>query len=214
MSLIFQILKTIILLTLPFLLLLKGAIYIHVHYAFSPWVCILLGILLTTLILFVYFSFAYGKISGRFGGEDVIKRRAMIALIVVLAYCGHGIFYLSGNHFKNTALKKEISKIHPILRLSVSTLSHLDKNLIITDTNRLPEDYKKMGLKTKKHSLHYKQSSGYSHALDLRTKNRSEFKNKLVEYYFWSLGLNTLRHHGTADHLHISLMSHDRPGGK
>ncbi len=186
MTLIFQIVKTILLLILPFLLLLKGAVYTHVHYNLSPWLSILCGILSTAFVLFIYFSFLYGKISGRFGGEGVIKRRALIAFIVVLGYCGHGIFYFSGNNFKSGEVQKEISKVHPILRLSVSTLAHLDKDLIITDANRLPEDYKKMGLKKKKHSLHYRQSSGYAHALDLRTKNRSEFKNKLVEYYFWA----------------------------
>ena len=101
--------------------------------------------------------------------------------------------------------------MHPILRLSVSTLVYIDKDLIITDAKRLPEDYKKMGLREKGHSLHYKQNNGYAHALDLRTNNRSKIRNFLIRSYFRLMGFNTHRHVGTSDHLHISLMSHDRP---
>lgn len=104
-----------------------------------------------------------------------------------------------------------MSQIHPVLRLATSTLIHIDKDLLITDGQRLPEDYKKMGLKSKSQSLHYKQYTGYTHAIDLRTKNRAEWKNQLVRGYFWLMGFRTLRHKGTTDHLHISLMSHQSP---
>ena len=104
--------------------------------------------------------------------------------------------------------------MHPVLRLAVSTLIHLDKEIIITDSDRMPEDYRAMGLKTIKNSLHYRQSTGYSHALDLRTMNRPEWKNILVQNFFRVMGFRTLRHSGTADHLHVSLLSHDRPHAK
>jgi len=129
----------------------------------------------------------------------------------------HGIFYFSGNNLTNKQLKSEILDVHPIVRLSVSTLIHIDKELIITDADRRPEDYRRMGLKTKAHSLHYQQSNGYSHALDIRTRNRNEVHNFLVKNYFRVMGFRTLRHSGsgtTGDHLHISLMSHDRPYAK
>ena len=51
------------------------------------------------------------------------------------------------------------------------------------------------------------------HAVDLRTKGKSELRNKLVSWYFRMMGFNTLRHVGTADHLHVSISSHDRPRG-
>lgn len=101
-----------------------------------------------------------------------------------------------------------------MLRLAVSTLIHIDKELIITDADRQPEDYKKMGLKSKKLSLHYKQNTGYSHALDLRTSGRPIWKNLIVQNYFRLMGFRTLRHVGTADHLHVSLMSHQNPYAK
>jgi len=211
LNFLFQIVKLILLLIFPFILLIRGAVYFHVSHYASPWVAIVGGLLLTVVILFIYFSFLYGKMSGKFGNKGAIKRRFIIAFLFVFLYAVHGIFYYSGKNLKNPNLKSEITKVHPILRLSVSTVIHLDKSLIITDTNRVPEDYKKMGLKSKKHSLHYVQKNGYAHALDLRTKNRSELRNNLLIYYFKLMGFQTLRHVGTADHLHISLKSHDRP---
>lgn len=165
------------------------------------------------VIVFVYLSFIHQLfVSG--GAVMSIKSRFLISFLVVVLYVVHGIFYLSGSNMKSSDLRTEIRKIHPVIRLAVSTLIHLDKEIIITDADRQPEDYKAMGLKSIKHSLHYRQSTGYSHALDLRTRNRPEWKNLLVEYFFKIMGFKTLRHVGTADHLHISLMSHDNPRAK
>ncbi len=209
-----QLSKIVLLLILPFILLIRGAVYFHVHYHFFPWLSILGGVLLTALVLFIYFTFIYGRIFGDVGDVRSFKRRGLLAILIVLLYCLHGIFYVSSNNMKNTALQREITQVHPILRLSVSTIIHLDKKLVITDANRLPEDYQKMGLRSKKHSLHYKQKNGYTHALDLRTSQRSEFRNFLVKVYFQLMGFNALRHGGTGDHLHVSLLSHDRPYAK
>jgi len=71
-----------------------------------------------------------------------------------------------------------------------------------------------MGLKSKNHSLHYRQSNGYAHAMDLRTNGRSEVRNFMTQTFFRLMGFKTLRHIGTADHLHVSLVSHDRPNAK
>ena len=49
--------------------------------------------------------------------------------------------------------------------------------------------------------------------MGLRTIRQGELRNALVADYFRLMGFNTLRHVGTADHLHVSLMSHGRPGG-
>jgi hypothetical protein len=100
-----------------------------------------------------------------------------------------------------------------VLRLGIGTLVWLDRELLLTDADRLPEDYRRMGLPEKSASLHYRQSSGYTHAVDIRTAGRGELRNRLVESYFRLMGFRTLRHVGTADHLHVSLVSHDRPGG-
>ena len=43
------------------------------------------------------------------------------------------------------------------------------------------------------------------HAVDLRTRGRGVIRNRVVQLYFWSMGFSTLRHVGTADHLHVQL---------
>ncbi len=62
-----------------------------------------------------------------------------------------------------------------------------------------------MGLPVYERSLHFEQADGYIHAMDLRTLGRGEWRNRLMELYFRTLGFRTLRHVGTADHLHVSL---------
>lgn len=207
--------KLILLIILPFVGLIRLAVYFHVHQNLLPWVCISLAALMTIILLFIYLTFFHAWVTNyATDTRYTVKRRFFISAFVVLLYVIHGIFYISGSNLKTEAIRKEVLKVHPILRLSVSTLMHLDKDLIITDATRQPEDYKKMGLKSINQSLHYKQSTGYAHAFDIRTKNRPEWKNQLVRAYFFVMGFRTLRHTGTADHLHISLMSHSYPNAK
>ncbi|MEL6653147.1 MAG: hypothetical protein AAFQ87_20280, partial [Bacteroidota bacterium] len=125
---------------------------------------------------------------------------------------GYSLINLSGANAKSEDVKQEYTSLHPYMRLAVGTFVLADQGLLVTDMSRVQEDYQKMGLKTNKSSLHYKQSDGYVHAMDLRTKGRSELRNSLTQWYFRLMGFNTLRHGGTADHLHISLSIHDKPG--
>lgn len=213
----YLLIKIVLLLTLPFILLIRGAVYLYEQYQFNPWVCLGLGMLATAVLLAIYFSVFYGRLTGRWGesaGGFVarFRRRSFFALLIVLGYSLYGLLYLSNTNAKAPEVRKEYTSLHPILRIGISTVVFVDRKLIITDANRVPEDYRKMGLKTKKHSLHYRQSSGFVHAVDIRTNGRSELRNKLLSFYFKLMGLNVLRHVGTDDHLHISISSKDRPG--
>lgn len=208
------IIKLFFFLIFPFILLIRLSVYFHVEQQLIPWAAIGGGILYTTILLFFYFTFFHGKFLSRHREGPSIKSRFLWAFGIVFLYSAHGLFYFSGNNLKSDGLRKEMLDVHPILRLSVSTLIHLDKGLIITDADRLPEDYKKMGLRSKKESLHYKQSNGYAHAIDIRVNGRNEVRNFLIKYYFKLMGFNTIRHGGTGDHLHVSLKSHDRPWAK
>jgi len=210
---IFFILKTISLLVLPFIVLIRGAVYFHSEYTMHPQIALLSGGLIALVVLMIYFSWFYGRLTGKLGSKESFKFRAFLAAVLVIGYCAHGLFFFNGKNAKSDAVRSEYTSLHPILRLSISTILFLDNDLILTDASRVPEDYKKMGLKTKSHSLHYKQSNGYVHAFDIRTKGHSALRNGLLKGYFSLMGLNTLRHGGTGDHLHVSLKSHDRPGG-
>lgn len=209
---IYNLLKLILLLILPFILLIRGAVYFHSEYTLLPGVSLIVSGAITTVLLFIYLTFMYGQMTGKIGSGNALRRRSVIALLLVLGYSVYGLFFLSNTNAKSSEVRSEFTNLHPIVRLSISTVLFLDHDLIITDAKRRPEDYKKMGLATKKRSLHYKQSTGYVHAVDIRTNGRSELRNTLLIWYFKCMGLNTLRHGGTGDHLHISLKSHDSPG--
>ncbi len=211
--LIYNLIKIVLLLVLPFIFLVRGSVYLNETYSLGPWLSMGGGILATAVLLFLYFTFLYGKLTGRFGDSDNLMRRTALSLMIVSAYAIYGLIFISGNNTKTTEVQKEYSELHPILRLGVSTVVFFDKELIVTDASRVKEDYKKMGLKTKNRSLHYKQkSSGFVHAVDIRTKTRTAFRNNLLKFYFKAMGFNTLRHVGTEDHLHISIQSKDAPG--
>ncbi len=209
----FFLIRLALLLVLPFICLIRGAVFGHEYYQLSPWSAILLGIGITVFLLILYFSFIYGRITGKMGSARSFKIRILFSFLLVIGYSTYAVVYLSDSNVKSPEIKTTYSSLHPILRLSISTVVFIDKSLLITDGKRQPEDYKKMGLKTKRQSLHYVQSDGYVHAIDIRTKRHGEFRNGLLKLYFKMMGLNTLRHVGTGDHLHISLSSRDKPGG-
>jgi len=214
MGILLKILRVVLITVLPFFILIRGATFMHNQHNLGPWISLLGGGAITAFLLFIYMTFIYRRFTKKFGDSDNLKRRSLFALALVVLYCGYGLFFISSDNFKNPALKSEITDLHPILRMGVSTFILMDKDMIITDARRVPEDYRKMGLKTAKSSLHYKQKDGYAYALDLRTNNRNETRNKIMQWYFKLLGFNTLRHVGTDDHLHVSLLCHYRRGAR
>lgn len=205
------ILYYLFLLLLPFILLIRVAVYLHTTYAQNGWISLALSGGITTLLMLLYFTIMYSKLTGKIGTWMGLKRRIYAAGFLVFSYIAYTLFFISGENVKHDALRQEFRELHPIMRLAVSTFVIADRSLIITDASRIPEDYQKMGLKSKKHSLHYKQRDGFTYAIDFRTKNREEWRNSLVRTYFSLMGFRTLRHGGTADHLHVSLLSHDHP---
>lgn len=210
---LFTLFKILFIIILPFVVLIRGAVYLHEQYELFAWIALMGGVIMSASILFLYFIFIQGHLTGQVGDFQSIKRKYWLALVLILVYCLPSVLYLSAANAKHSEVQNEFSALHPILRLGISTIIFLDNDLVITDAKRQPEDYKKMGLKTKKQSLHYKQSDGYAHAVDIRVNGRGMIRNWLLTMYFKSMGFNTLRHVGTADHLHVSLMSHDRLGG-
>ncbi len=159
-------------------------------------------------------TFIYGRMTGKFGDKDNLQRRGIFALLIVLGFAAHAVIFISNDNIKTPDIKEEYSELHPLLRLGVGTILKIDNKLVVTDGQRAREDYEKMGLKTKKQSLHYKQKDGYTYAIDLRTNDRAEWRNQAIAVYFGSMGFNVLRHVGTADHLHISMKCKFLPGAK
>jgi hypothetical protein len=214
LSWLIWIFKTVLIFVLPFLALLRGSVYLHSSYELGSFLSLFGGIIMSLIVIVIYMTWSFRKITSRIGGIGAFKTRGIFAFLLIAGFCIHGLFFISGEHLKNPDLAKELRELHPIIRMAVSTWVIMDKDLIITDGSRTPEDYKRMGLKTKKNSLHYIQKDGYSYALDLRSKNRSIFANNLLRNYMRLIGLRTLRHSGTDDHIHISLLNHNRPWAK
>lgn len=210
-SILYHLIKFILLIVLPFLVLIRGSVFFHETYEVFPWLALLGGVVISAVVLVIYYIFIHGNLTGQWVSFKTLKNSYWVALILVAVYCIPGLLFLSAANAKHESVKEEFTSLHPVLRLGISTILFLDRDLIITDAKRHPEDYKKMGLPTKSHSLHYKQKNGYAHAIDIRVNGRSELRNSLLEYYFKIMGFNTLRHVGTDDHLHISILSHDRP---
>lgn len=209
---IYHIFKLILIFTLPFIVLVRGSVYIHEQYNIGARLSIMGGVIFTAFLLLIYIVVIHSKVSGKVSGSKSLKGKAVIALLLVIGFAMNSMYFISGNNFKNPELKSEIRTLNPILRLAVGTLVIADKEAVITDTNRVPEDYQEMGLKSNRSSLHYQQKDGYAYAIDLRVKGKSKLRNFITQWYFKSMGFNTLRHGGTADHLHVSLPCHYRKG--
>ncbi len=198
---------------LPFFVLIRGSVWLYEQYQWPSWLALLAMMGVVFLLLLIYVAMVYDAIRGpgRMTRRS-IRLKSYLVLGLMLSFVGYTLFNLSGHNAKGEAVRAEYLSLHPLLRLSVGTLVLIDSELLVTDMARNSHDYQAMGLPALKHSLHYPQSDGYAHAMDLRTKGRSEVRNRLLAAYFWLMGFNTLRHVGTADHLHVSIFSPDTPG--
>ncbi len=186
---------------LPFILLIRLAVYFDQNVGLNAWVGLGLGALLTALLLAGYAGYLLHRMNAKVHVGRVLKG----GLLLVLLYCGYAVLFISSANVKSPAVQDTYTALHPALRMAVSTLILVDGGLVVTDAARTPDDYAKMGLPALENSLHYRQTDGYVHAVDLRTRGRSNLRNALTTFYFRAMGFKTLRHVGTADHLHISM---------
>lgn len=204
--------KLIVLVLVPFFVLIRGSVFFHEHFHFGAYLSLAAGALITIIILLIYLALLYKRLFGR---QEITRKsvlgKVIFASLLLFCYVGYTLFYLSDSNAKTSGIQKEFTSLHPIVRVSVGTILLVDRDMLITDMSRTKEDYKKMGLKTLNNSLHYPQSDGYVHAMDLRTNGRSGVRNFLLKAYFSIMGFHTLRHVGTDDHLHISLSIHENP---
>jgi len=194
-------LKALALVALPFLVYVRAAVYLYRHGA-HPWIAILLSALLTVGIVSSFVILIARRFRRHARVPTVVK---WAALPVVFTWCVYAAFYLSRVNVKSDDVRAYYSAMHPILRVALSTIVLVDPDLVVTDMGRVPANYRRMGLPVNHRTMHYQQSDGWVHAVDLRTRGRGVIRNRVVQLYFWSMGFSTLRHVGTADHLHVQL---------
>ena len=187
---------------LPFFLLIKTSIYLKIDQGLNGWVSLFGGIGATVAILLVYVVMLFRRVKNK----KLVFRYGLGGVgALVGGFCLYGLLYVSSVNAKSDSVKEVYRSLHPILRVAVATTTLAEGDLVITDIKRSAEDYVKMGLPINQSSLHFPQPDGYVHAIDLRTKGHSEFRNFMLSNSLRLMGFKTLRHVGSADHLHISL---------
>lgn len=187
---------------LPFIVLVRGSVYFYEDRGWPGWLALTAAAAATLLLVAWYGTWLTRRITGRVRFTSVVK---WVALPLVLGYGGHALIYLSSAHTAEASVRDEFRATHPVLRLALSTLILARSDLLITDMARVPADYPRMGLPVNARTLHYRQSDGWVHAVDLQTGGRNEMVNRFVEIYFRVMGFRTRRHVGTGDHLHVEL---------
>ena len=186
----------------PFFVLIRTSTYFYVSHDINGWLALGIGVTATILLLIGYGLYLTLRYNKRFGLNKYIVRGI---IVLVTAYTLYGVLYYSSMNTKTDEIQSYYRSLHPIMRVALSTITLADSDIIVTDIQREPEDYAQMGLPENQNSLHYVQSNGYVHAVDLRTKNRPMWKNWVTQLSFEVVGIETLRHTGTADHLHVYL---------
>ncbi|WP_421773085.1 hypothetical protein [Gracilimonas sp.] len=199
---LFGLLMVIGLVVLPFFLLIRTSVFLNLSYGWNGWLALGGGIFATVLLLLFYIFFLFRRIDNK---KMLLKFSLGGVGALVFAFCFYGVMYISSVNAKSSEIRQVYRSMHPILRVAIATTTLADNDLVITDIQRQPEDYAAMGLPLNQRSLHYTQETGYVHAIDLRTIGRNEFRNILLRGSLEIMGLNTIRHTGTADHLHVSL---------
>lgn len=191
-----------VLLVLPFYVLIRTSVWLQARGVGTAWLPLAGGVVVATLLLVAYGLITAWRLTGRWSLPR-FTRRALAALVG--AYAIYGVVYLSAGNVKSEDVRAGYRSVHPVLRMATATLVIADDQLVVTDASRTLEDYRRMGLPPNEASLHFSQPTGWVHAVDLRTLGRSRWRNGVMSLYFWTMGFRTIRHRGTADHLHVSL---------
>lgn len=186
----------------PFILLIRGGVFAYHQWGLGPWPSLAVSASATVLLLALY-AWAMGRRLR--AGKGLKRLLTRGAAAIGLAYVAYSLLYVGGANVKSEEVRAEYASLHPLLRVAASTLILADPESVITDAGRTPDFYRRMGLSPNESSLHFEQEDGFVHALDLRTTGRPEWRNRAIELAFWALGFHSLRHKGTADHLHVSL---------
>ena len=191
---------------LPFFLLIRGGVFAYYEWGLGTWLSLAISAAATVLLVTLYAWWASRRIGAGKGLKKLLTRAAGL---IGTAYVAYSLVYVAGANAKSDEVRDEYSALHPLLRVAASALILVDPGAVITDAGRTPDFYRRMGLSPIETSLHFEQQTGFVHALDLRTVGRPEWRNRAADLAFRAMGFHTLRHVGTADHLHVSL----RPPG-
>ena len=194
--------KFALILALPFLVYVRSAVGLYSDGGLSPMLAVIGAGMVTAALLAVYAAWLSRRFKGRARAESVMR---WVAIPTLVAWCVYSLLYLASANAKSDDVRREYRSMHPVLRIAVATAIMGDGSVVLTDSRRVAGDYTRMGLPVNQRTKHYAQKNGWVHAVDLRTNGRSEIRNRVLQAYFNLMGFQTLRHVGTADHLHVQL---------
>lgn len=194
--------KVAVVALLPFIIYVRASVDLYLQGGLSAWSAILGASLITASLAFAYGLWLTRRFVGRKRASTIAR---WVALPIAVAWCGYAALYLARVNAKSDDVRAYYRSVHPVLRVAIATAVLGDPDIVITDARRVAQDYTRMGLPVNERTKHYVQRDGYVHAVDLRTRERSEIRNRAMQFYFWLMGFSTLRHVGTADHLHVQL---------
>ena len=187
---------------MPFFLIVRVAALAYSRLEVGAWTAMLLSGAGVVLLLFVYVLVLRIRFQRKLGVPRWMRR---LLVACVAGFVGFTLFYLSGANAKTPEIREAYTELNPLLRLATGTVLLVDREAVVTDVDRTPADYLAWGLSVNEASLHFEQDDGFVHAVDVRTVGRPEWKNRALEAYYRGMGFRTLRHVGTADHLHVSM---------
>jgi len=122
---------------LPFAALVRVSVFLYVHDGYAVWPALAAGVACMVGLVTAYAAWAWRRLTGQLRLRVIARR---LALPQVLAYCGYALLYLSSAHAKSERVGAYYSALHPLLRVALSTLVLADRDIVITDLARRPED--------------------------------------------------------------------------
>ena len=195
------------------LTLFYAPMFFHKSFEFmNPYVSIIIAnfSVIYLVLTFFYLRFNYIQSNKTFKHQRKVIKGYWYYSIILIGLVS-GITYFVGkstdnSNFKNNSEITQYSDYtHPIVQYYTSILSFFDSDIVITDSKRELVDYDNMKLSRLTTSMHLIQDDGYSHALDLRTRDKSKFEVLAITCYYEMLGFYTLEHIGTGIHLHVHI---------
>ncbi|HXJ31458.1 MAG TPA: hypothetical protein VNG35_12505 [Gemmatimonadales bacterium] len=192
----------LVVIALPFVVLVRGAVLLYTSAHWPSWLALLASGLAMIGVVALYGAVASHKLTGRVRFVWIAR---WVALPLVAGFLIRGLIVLDRSHAQSESIRAEYRDTHPLLRVALATLDLADDRLVVTDMSRTAADYTRMGLPVLSNTMHGVQRDGWVHAVDIHTAGRGFVVNLLVEGYFRLMGFRTLRHVGTADHLHVEL---------
>lgn len=186
----------------PFATVLRGTLEYQARLGLATIPALALGLATASALLALLVWIAARALGLPAALRSIVVRGSALA---VFGLAGMGLASIAVENVKSPELTAEYRSLHPLLRLATATLILIDGDAVVTDASRTLADYAAWGLPANEASLHFPQEDGWAHALDLRTGGRPEWRNRLVQFGFEVMGFSTLRHDGTADHLHVAM---------